>query len=153
MLDREFLYTSRGGQFGAHRRIPKRHLEQKPTWSVGEIKDPEILAVAKQLDTFFLGRSSGQGVIITKDSIDNQNLHNKSIDSLDLFDDVYITTNETCTKIWRKECELGMSLLEEKTKLDQSFYHLKIDHNGKRFVGGKFRDNEHNALMLIDIET
>lgn len=153
ILDKEFLYTSRGGQFRAHRRTPKHYLDQIPAWSVGEIKDSEILAIAKMSETFFLGRSSGQGVIITKDSIDSQNLHSKCIDSVDLFNNIFITTNETCTKIWRKESELGMCLLDEQLKLDQSFYHLKIDNSGTRFVGGKFRDNDGKALMLVDIQT
>lgn len=153
ILDKEYLYTSRGGQFRAHRRISNQFIDKVPKWSVGEIKDSEILSVAKHGNTLFIGKSSGQCIVITNNSNETQKLHNKNIDSVDLYNDIFVTATESCTKIWRRETELGISLLEQIHNLDQSFYNVKIDPDGKRFVGGKFRDNNYNALRLIDLET
>ncbi|GAB0087925.1 F-box/WD repeat-containing protein 4 [Sergentomyia squamirostris] len=158
-LEKNWLYMTHGGQIRVHRRRSKDFLKRFPDLSYGNTRDPDITALAKIDDTIFAGTMCGTALLYDPGYCSGTNFISKKVapvkeylNSVDFRGAIYVTATNQTSKLWRRLEELGLVDFEIVYDLGQPFKCVKIGPDGKRLVGGRYRDNN-CALKLIDVET
>lgn len=164
-LEKEFLYKSHSGQLRKYARSKRKSeiLYRRPIETFGEIRDADITCLAKKDGTIFIGRRNGRVKIISlnmneNDPIDETNVcpnicSEQRVESVDLSDDLFVTSTLQRAALWQKRYELDMPYLDCVAELGEGFKCIRLSPNVDRLAMGKYKDSSRKGLHLVDLAT
>lgn len=163
-LERQWLYTTYGGQLRMHRRLKKGILNRRADWTIGEVKQPDVTCFTKKHNVIFAGRRNGCVFIVganepgleeaddmLEERVESDGIN--SIESIDFNRNLFLTASRATTKFWRQNVELGVPYLEPISEINGGNKCLRISANGQYCATGKYNERSRTALRLIDLET
>lgn len=162
-LERQWLYTTHGGQLRKLRRLKKGILDHRPDWTIGDVRQSDITCFVKKNDVIFVGRQDGRIFTASSNALEDDEIMEEiaaddlrdrtHISSVDFDGDLFVTTTRVSTKIWRKTIELGVTYMEQICDALEGQKSVRISLDGKSCAMGKYNERKRKALRMFDLET
>lgn len=160
-LERNLFYMTHGGEIRIYRRCPQNIINSKPVSCIGHRNIADITCFTKNEHTIFGGRENGQLFLSSNNQDDGDYLEENAsanhqtcgINAVDCNNMVYVSASKKELKLWRREYELGMAMLEPRWEYLEEYKSVRISPDSVWLAAGKYRDRKKNALDLYDIET
>ncbi|XP_013119295.2 F-box/WD repeat-containing protein 4 [Stomoxys calcitrans] len=156
ILERNWLYISHANYINQHQRLKSEPLQRRYHREISTSNKSDIAHFVKKNNTLFAGRVAGSGFIYEEGSVMEQQLHNPNeyMWCVDFEGDLYATSSDYYSQIWRREEEFGILHLDLLIQLKSSFKTMQFDCGGTRLYGGLYDSkNERRALREIDVES
>lgn len=157
-LEKDLFYMTHGGELRIYQRCPENIINTIPLQCIGHRKIADITCFTKNGNTIFGGRENGNIFIYDADDILEENASSNhdsvAINAVDCSNQrTFVTASKKEVKLWQRQYELTMIMLVPKWDYLEYYKSVRISPDGVWLAAGKYRDKEHNALDLFDIET
>ncbi|EDV97626.1 F-box/WD repeat-containing protein 4 [Drosophila grimshawi] len=154
-LDSDALYITHANYLRKYLRagaeaLQRRYDEEISTPTISDISD-----FVKKHDTIFAGRVCGTCFVSDADGITEQPMHRarEYLYCVDFVDDVFVTSTDTCCKLWKRSKEFGLTHFDLFMQLQHSFKSTKLSADSQWLYGGLYTDKGRRALRAIHVES
>ncbi|XP_058979993.1 uncharacterized protein LOC101889725 isoform X4 [Musca domestica] len=154
-LDKEWLYLSYACYISQHKRLKNEAVQRKYFHEISSKNNNDISDFTKKHESIFAGRVSGGCFIYEDECMTEQQLHcpKEYLWCVDFERNLYVTSTDHCSKIWRRSEEMGLLHLDLVSNLNGSYKALQFSNDGFRLYGGLYDSIiDRRALHEIDVE-
>ncbi|KAL7734485.1 hypothetical protein ACLKA6_010805 [Drosophila palustris] len=154
-LDSDFLYITHVNYLRKYRRTGPESLQRRYDKEISTSTVSDISDFVKKQDTIFAGRVNGSCFVSDTDAITEQTMHHAKeyLYCVDFVDNVYVSSTDTCCKLWKRSQEFGLSHFDLFMQLQHSFKSMKLSADGQWLFGGLYTDTGRRALRAIHVES
>lgn len=153
-LDSDALYITHANYLRKYRRTGPESLQRRYEVEITTPTISDISDFVKKQNTIFAGRVNGSCFVSDSDGITEQSMHHAKeyLFCVDFVDNVYATSTDTCSKLWKRSQEFGLSHFDLFMQLHHSFKSMKLSADGQWLYGGLYTDKERRALRAIHVD-
>ncbi|KAH8378970.1 hypothetical protein KR009_002334, partial [Drosophila setifemur] len=155
-LESDALYITHASYLRRYRRTREDAMDRLYEKEIYTSASTDISDFVKKQNTIFAGRTCGScflyddGYVIAE-----QRMHasNEYLHCVDFLNSLYVTSTDTCCKLWQRSQEFGQTHFDLVMELNRAFKSMKLSADGQWLFGGLYTDKDRKALRAIDVET